>query len=72
MSHDELDTIDVVDEDDFVEDGSPLSDESDKNTISKMPRRAIRRLIEDVLEERRLKAALKGYEDSLQGNDQLD
>ncbi|MBX9587169.1 MAG: hypothetical protein K2X50_07905 [Gammaproteobacteria bacterium] len=70
MSHDELDTIDVIDEEEFIEEGTALSsDEPEKIVVAKKPRRAIRRLIEDALEERRLKAALKGYDDPLLSSD---
>ncbi len=72
MSHDELDTIDVIEEDEFTEEGASLSDETEKSVVPKKPRRAIRRLIEDALEERRLKAVLKGYDDPLLSHDLSD
>lgn len=70
MSHDELDTMEVHDEGDFLEEGQPIViEEVEKIVVSKKTRRGIRRLIEDVLEEQRLRAVLKGYEDSLTTND---
>lgn len=70
MSHDELDTLEVLDEEEFTEEGQPLAmEEPEKIVVSKKARRGIRRLIDDVLEDQRLKAVLKGYEDNLQTND---
>ncbi len=72
MSHDDLDTIDVIDEEEFVAEESSVSDEPEKVVVSKKPRRAIRRLIEDALEERRLKAVLKGFDDPVHSADLSD
>jgi hypothetical protein len=72
MSHDELNTLDVIDEEEFLDEGQPLLvDEPERMVVAKKPRRAIRRLIEDVLEERRLSAILKSYEDPLQSSDTM-
>lgn len=72
MSHDELNTLDVIDEEEFIEEGQPvLVDEPEQVIVAKKTRRAIRRQIEDVLEERRLRAVLKSYEDPLQSSDTL-
>lgn len=59
MSHDEIDTIEAIDEGEFPEEGQPIVvEEAEKIVVSKKARRGIRRLIEDVLEEQRLRAAL--------------
>ncbi len=70
MSHDDIDTLDVLDDEDFHEDGhSIIIDEPEKLVISKKMRQGLRRMIDDVLEEQRLRAVLSGYEDALQNMD---
>lgn len=67
MSHDELDTLDVLDEGEFPEEGLTIVvDEPEKPVITRKVRSGIRRRIDDVLEEQRLKEVLKTYEDCFQ------
>lgn len=66
MSHDDLDTVEVLDEGEFSDESQPVVvEDSEKIILNKKPRRGIRRLIEDVLEEQRLRATLKGFDESL-------
>ena len=70
MSHEDLDDIDELDDEDFVDEvGTLLVDEPEKIVVSQKVQRGIRRRIEDVLEERQLRAALKAYDDHFQSAD---
>lgn len=70
QSQDELDTLEVLDDGEFLEEGQlTTGDEPDKIIVSKKARRGTRRLIDDVLDEQRLRKVLKGYEDCYQTND---
>jgi hypothetical protein len=65
MSHDDLGTIEVLDEEEFLEESQNTVDEETEKVISRpKSKQGIRRLIEDVLEEQRLRATLKAFEDS--------
>jgi len=65
MSHDEIDAIEVLDEESFLEESQSTVDEETEKVISRPKnKQGIRRLIEDVLEEQRLRATLKAFEDS--------
>jgi hypothetical protein len=72
MSQDDLDTIEVLDDEEFLEEVQAITiDEPEKIIISKKAKRGSRRLIDDVLEDRRLNEVLKGFEDFFQANDGL-
>lgn len=72
MSQDDLDTIEVLDDEEFLEEVQAITiDEPEKIIVSKKAKRGSRRLIDDVLEDRRLSEVLKGYEDCYQANDAL-